>query len=210
MHQIVKILKFLSIIVICVVSCHAKDLVQETKVLDFQSLPVAKRIKDSIESDSPYAKSEISSVTLESSKEGQALDYLIAGLHKKNCQTALSKLSQYERYKEFIGFVKASQYKNQYIKLHLSHTLMPYDMMLEFKIERIRKPGVYLFAFETGFLKGLKGQINISEFKNRCFFATTAHWRGPDSGIPNTLFSFFSKALGKLAMERLFRISETR
>lgn len=179
--------------------------------LNWDNAPVSERVKKSIENNAPYCKSEVKEAPAVGGKDQQSLDFLILGLHKKACSRALVKLSQYERYSEFVDFIKKSQYnsKNQRIRLNLSHTLMPFDMILDFKIERIKKPGAYSFSFDSGFLKGLKGQINISSYKNRCFFATTAQWRGPDSGIPDSVFSFFSQALGKLAMERLFRISET-
>lgn len=174
--------------------------------MTMNTLPLSQRIKESIKQD-PYAKSEVE--TYEDKTQG--LDYLIAGLHKRNCSFALVKLSQYERFSEFIDFVKKSSYdeKSERIRLNLSHTFMPFDMVLDFKIKRIKETGAFPFQFDAGFLKGLKGVINISNHQNRCLFATTAKWKGPDSGIPDSVFSFFSQALGKLAMERLFRVSET-
>lgn len=179
--------------------------------INWNNAPVNERIKQSVLSEGPYCKSEVTDVPAPHQNPGQKLDFLILGLHKKSCQRALVKLSQYERYEEFVAFITKSSYdpKKERIRLNLSHTFMPFDMVLDFKIERIKKPGTYYFSFDAGFLKGLKGEINISVHKNRCFFATTAAWQGPDSGIPNSVFSFFSQALGKLAMERLFRISET-
>lgn len=174
--------------------------------LTMKNLPVSQRVKESLK-ESPYAKSDVETYD----NKQQSLDYLIAGLHKKECSYALVKLSQYERFKEFIDFVKKSSYneKTERIRLSLSHTFLPFDMVLDFKIKRIKDTGAFPFQFDAGFLKGLKGVINISKHQKRCLFATTANWRGPDSGIPDSVFSFFSQALGKLAMERLFRVSET-
>lgn len=175
--------------------------------LNWENAPVSAKIKASILEEGPYCKSEV----VDLAQKRQKLDFLILGLHKKACSRALVKLSQYERYAEFVDFITKSSYdkSSERIRLNLSHTFMPFDMVLDFKLERITKPGTYAFSFDAGFLKGLKGLISISSYKNRCFFATTADWQGPDSNIPNSVFSFFSQALGKLAMERLFRISET-
>ncbi len=170
------------------------------------NLPVSRRIKESL-GEKPYAKSEVET----HDDKTQSLNYLIAGLHKKNCSYAMVKLSQYERYEDFVDFVTKSEYSDskERIRLYLSHTFLPFNMVLDFKIKRITGPGSYPFQFDAGFLKGLKGMINVSKHKERCLFATTAKWRGPDSGIPDSVFSFFSQALGRLAMERLFRVSET-
>ena len=80
---------------------------------------------------------------------------------------------------------------------------------INFKIPRIKTPGTYPFFFDQGFLKNLKGLIQVSKSKNRCLFHTTAAWTGPHSGINDTIFAFFSKALSELAMRNLFRISQT-
>ncbi len=153
-----------------------------------------------------------SKVIIEDLEKGkkQKLDYSIAGLHKKKCQIALSRLSQYERYSEFLDIVKKSRYneKNKFIYLHLSHTFMPFDMSLHFKLDRVSKPGLYHFSFDSGFLTGLKGTIDISEYKKRCLFHTKASWSGPHTNISSTLFSFFTKAVGTIAMKRLLKISE--
>jgi hypothetical protein len=202
MHQT---LNFFTLIVLVLFSRNAKA------TLTWDKADLSARIKKAILEDGPYCKSEVKDINPPAKVPGQQLDFQIYGLHKKRCSRALVKLSQYERYAEFVDFIKKSTYDNkkERIRLNLSHTLMPFNMVLDFKIERITSPGTYKFSFDSGFLKGLKGQINISKYKQRCFFATTASWQGPYSGIPNSVFSFFSQALGEIAMERLFRISET-
>lgn len=141
----------------------------------------------------------------------QSLAFQIAGLHPKNCTYALRKLSQYERFKDELDFVKKSEYdeKKGRIRLLLSSSLLPYNMILDFKIPRIKSPGLYPFSFDDGFLSGLKGDIHVSEHQNRCLFYGTARWRGPDSGINSLVFEFFSSTLGRLAIENLFRFSRT-
>ncbi len=172
----------------------------------WETLPLKKRIKKSLFKE-PYILSEVLSV---SDKE-QKLNFTSAGLHKKKCSFALVKLSRYENFSQHINFIKKSSYDeaSQKISLSLSHTLMPFDMGLNFKIARIKGPGNYPFRFERGFLKGLKGQIHVSEHQKRCLFYAVARWQGPDTGINDSVFSFFSQALGRMAFERLFRISET-
>ena len=171
-------------------------------------LKIRSKIKKSILKGEIYSSSQVES---SKDKKLQKLDFFIAGLHEKNCNTALSKLSQYERYSEFLGFVKKSQYheKPKMIDLLLSHTLLPFDMILKFKIPRIKKPGVYPYTFDSGFLKGLRGEIHVSHFKKRCFFYTDAKWNGPYSGINDSVFQFFSKALSEIGMKRFFQISRT-
>ena len=179
-------------------------------VVDWEKLPLDKDTKAKLKEDNAiYCKSQVE--TSENEKK-QSLDYFIAGLHPKNCRIALSKLSQYERFSEFLDFVEKSQYqeKQKRITLHLGHTLMPFDMMLDFQIPRIKKPGVYPFRFDKGFLNNLTGEISVSEHGGRCLFSTQARWKGPKTRIPDRVFGFFSQALGKNAMETLFRISLTR
>ncbi len=176
--------------------------------MDWEHLPLDSETKNKLKTDDAiYCKSKV-----ETKDKTQSLDYFIAGLHKKNCRTALSKLSQYERYQEFLDFVKKSEYNEgqKRITLLLGHILMPFDMILDFEIPRITKPGIYPFRFDKGFLKGLTGEISISTYNNRCLFSTRARWKGPKTRIPDRVFGFFSQALGKNAMETLFRISLTR
>jgi len=215
MHQILKI-KAIIYLILHLLTLYSLGfcpaLQAKEPLLDWDHLPIESSTKEKLQADNAiYCTSKVDSHT-EKKKEIQSLDYFIAGLHPKNCRIALSKLSQYERYHEFIDFVKESQYNDakKRIRLHLGHVLMPFDMILDFELPRISRPGTYPFSFDAGFLKGLKGEITISRHNNRCLFATTAHWSGPKSKIPDQMFSFFSQALGKKAMETLFRISLTR
>lgn len=210
MHQIVKIFKLLTpLILLLLAGLSWGSMTPKSKLLSYDTLPVNDRIKKSL-GDEPFVKSEIFSWE-ENKKEFQKLDFFIAGLHKKTCSFALVKLSQYERYQEFVDFIKISKYddKTGRIWLKLSHSLLPFNMILDFHLARIKEKGVTHFRFDSGFLNGLTGEIHVNEYKARCLFATRANWQGPDSGIPDTVFSFFSRALGKLSMEKLFRISQT-
>ncbi len=141
----------------------------------------------------------------------QKLNFQISGLHPKDCRFALRKLSQYERFSDELDFVKKSSYDEAdgRIRLLLSSSLLPYNMILHFKIPRIKKPGLYHFEFDDGFLLGLKGEIHVSEHEKRCLFYGSAAWKGPDTGINSLVFEFFSSTLGRLAIENLFRFSKT-
>jgi len=215
MHQIVKIKAliylFLHLFPIFFLGFNS-SLQAKQEILDWAHLPIEVSTKEKLSSDNAiYCTSTVNSNET-GKKEFQSLNYFIAGLHQKRCRIALSKLSQYERYQEFIDFVKKSQYDKMQkrIKLHLGHILMPFDMILDFELPRISKPGIYPFRFNKGFLKGLTGEISISQYKNRCLFATQARWKGKKTSIPDQVLSFFSQSLGKNAMETLFRISLTR
>lgn len=139
----------------------------------------------------------------------QKFSFRISGLHPRTCRFALKKLALYENYKQYLGFVENSSYgaKDKRVYLKLSHSILPIDMVLFFILPRIKKPGVYPFIFDVGFLKDLKGEIHVSEYKKKCFFYATANWEGPNTGFSDTLFEFFSKGMGIIALENLFRIS---
>lgn len=173
-------------------------------------LPYKKNLIQKILTGEIFSESNIKSEKNGELKE-QSLSFSIAGLHPKNCDYALKKLSLYEHYSTFLDFVKSSQYddQTQEINFLLSHTFLPYDMRLIFKLPRIKEKGVYAFEFTNGFLKTLKGNIHVSEHNNRCLFFTKADWRGPDTGIPSKVMEVFLQVLSKFSMEKLFRISST-
>ena len=141
--------------------------------------------------------------------EMQKFKFFISGLHPRTCRFALRKLALYENYKQYLGFVENSSYENKAERVYfrISHSILPIDMVLFFILPRIKKPGVYPFMFDAGFLKDLEGEIHVSEYKNKCYFYATADWDGPNTGFSDTLFEFFSKGMGIMAMENLFRIS---
>lgn len=177
-------------------------------------LPYKKKLKEKILKGEIFSEAKVKSLVLvqdQKTEEIQELRFSIAGFHQKSCEYALKKLSLYESYSKFLDFVKSSEYseEKQEINFLLSHTLLPYDMRLIFKLPRITKEGVYPFSFEIGLLKDLKGTIYVEKVNNRCLFYSKADWSGKDTKIPNTIFEIFSQTLAKLTMERLFRISNT-
>ncbi len=183
---------------------------RKTKLINLRALPYSLKLIDKISKGSIISMSYVK--TLKEKKEKkQELKFSVTGLHKKSCRFALRKLAQYEIYKNHIGFIKESRYleRRGRVDFLLSSLLLPFDMRLNFKIPRIKTPGSYPFLFDQGFLKNLKGLIQVADSKNQCLFHTTASWIGPHSGINDTIFAFFSKALSELAMKNLFRMSKT-
>jgi hypothetical protein len=157
-----------------------------------------------------YSNSEVQSFK-EGEVEKQSLTFRIVGLHPKTCRFALRKLAHYESYQNHLDFIKKSLYneKAKKVRFHMQSNLLPFDMVLDFIIPRIKAPGSYPFMFDKGFLKDLRGTINIYDYKGKCLFFTKADWKGPDTGINDTIFEIFSSTLSKISMENLIRISKT-
>lgn len=198
----------LSIILISYVLIINISQANANKVIDFNQLEYNHQTKKEIAQHVIFSKTE---VDIFDQGKKQKLNFLVTGLHTKSCTFALRKLSQYENFKHYLSFVKKSTYDDttQKIRLLLDSYLMPFPMILFFKLPRIKKPGRYPFSFNLGFLKGLTGEIHVSTYENKCLFHTQAKWVGPATKIPDILFEFFTSSLSKLAMGHLFRISKT-
>lgn len=142
-------------------------------------------------------------------KQEQEMKLTVAGVHPRNCTRAMRKLSQYENYHQYIDFIKKSEYNQQTQKFSfmVDHALLPFPMVVGFKIARITKAGNYQFLFEDGFLKGLTGQLIIRDVGKFCLMGLKSDWRGPESPIPNTIFGTFVQTVGKIGLERLIRVS---
>lgn len=182
----------------------------EREPVTLKTLPFKESINKKISSGEIYGESIVTSFSV-NEKKMQELHFKISGLHPKDCRFALRKLSRYEKYKDYIGFVKMSTYDDRKERVYfvISSALLPFNMALTFKVPRIVAPGVYPFSFDQGFLSGLTGEIHVAKEGNRCLFYTSADWRGPDSKIPNGVFEFFSRALAEKSMSILFQISKT-
>lgn len=141
-------------------------------------------------------------------KEQQML-LLVSGVHPRNCTRAMRKLSLYENYHSYMDFVKKSSYDDstQKFSMMIDHTLLPFPMVVAFKIPRIKGPGHYPFTFDDGFLKGLKGTVIVKEIGKFCLLGLKTDWRGPETRIPNLVFSTFIQTVGKLGLEHLIRVS---
>jgi len=171
----------------------------------WDSLPVENKIKKRILEGELYVSSVLENMKEDESE--QKLTYFITGLHPSPCEMALPRLSLYEKYKDYLGFIHESDYdeKNQLIKLLLGHAILPFKMVLHFKLPRMKSAGLYKFSFKEGFLMGLEGEIHASKTRNQCLIYTKAKWRGPHTGISPSIFSFFSRTLSRMAMDGLFR-----
>ncbi len=143
------------------------------------------------------------------SEKEQEMFLFVAGVHPRNCTRAMRKLSLYENYHNYLDFIKTSQYdeKTQRFAFVIDHTLMPYPMSVRFKIPRIKGPGRYPFIFEDGFLKDLRGTVVVHELGKFCLMGLKTDWRGPNTKIPDVIFSTFIQTVGKLGLEHLIRVS---
>jgi len=174
-------------------------------------LPYSDTMNKKIKNGKILTSSKVKTIEGEKEKNFQSLEIWSAGLHKKSCTYAMRKLSLYENYQDFLSYVDASSYdeKKEIIFLGLSAPIISVKFDLFLNIPRIKKEGSYDFSFNQGFLKGLKGKINISTFKERCLIETTAHWYGPHTGYSSFIFQTFLDTILDLTVKKLFRISTT-
>ena len=179
------------------------------KPIEMDNLPFNATTRKEIINGRMFVESIVESIKSSDKTKLQTLFFHSSGLHKRTCRRALRKISMYEKHKDYLNFVEASSYdeKEQRINLLLSSPILPIKMVMNFKIPRIKRPGLYKFVFDRGFLKNLQGEIHVTEYKKRCLFYTKATWRGPDTKFPDILLEFFSSTLGKIGIESLFRIS---
>lgn len=207
MHYKISIFKVFIVIIILIDPLYSSHKDNNKPILTWENIKLKNSVKQSLREQS-YSFGEVK--TSKNNKQ-QSLSLIVAGLHPKKCSTALSKISQYENYSDYISFIKKSTYsdKTKIINLEIDHLLMPFPMYLLFKIDRVDQIGNYNFTFEQGFLKGLKGIIQIGEHKSKCLFYFDTKWRGNKSKIPDSVFSFFLDVLGQRLLDNLFRVSRT-
>lgn len=139
----------------------------------------------------------------------QQMMLFVSGIHPRNCTRAMRKLSLYENYHNYMDFIKSSKYdeKTQKFSFVVDHTLLPFPMVVGFKIPRITQEGYYPFTFEDGFLKDLKGTVVVQNVGKYCLLGLKSDWKGPDTKIPDLVFSTFVQTVGKLGLEHLIRVS---
>lgn len=147
-------------------------------------------------------------------KTTQEMKFIIAGIHPRSCKIALNKISRYEKYSEYMDFIKDSKYDeaNQKIFLLITSKFLPVNIVINFKLERITSTGIYHFQFDQGFLKDLHGEIHVDDYnsnnKEQCLFFAKANWTGPNTKFPNTALELFTSTLSYLGLKTLFRISK--
>lgn len=139
----------------------------------------------------------------------QTMMVFVAGMHPKNCTKTMRKLSLYENYNQYMDFIKESRYDetSQKFSFTVDHALLPFPMIVGFKIPRITKEGHYNFIFENGFLKDLKGTVIVKDIGKYCLLGLKTDWRGQKTKIPNIIFETFVQTVGKLGLEHLIRVS---
>ena len=190
--------------------CCSFSLLAIDKISD---LPFTEITKKKIRSGEIIVQSTVTSVTGRGANKvtTQKLFFQSAALHSKTCSFALRKLSRYENYKNYIDYLKDSSYdeKEGRINMIITANFLPIGFLLNFKIPRITKPGIYPFIFDKGFLKDLKGEIHVFEEDMRCLIYGKAEWEGPYSGFSDMTFEFFCKTLAQVAIQTLLRISTT-
>lgn len=137
----------------------------------------------------------------------QSFNLKALALHTKNCTKALRKLSMLEEYKNWIGFIKRSDYNeiNKLFTLSADHPLLPYPMRIHIIVNRPTKEGLYNFTFPTGLFRGLKGFFEIKEFNNKCLFYASSNWEGRKTKLPDFVIELFSETLSKIGGELLMR-----
>lgn len=151
----------------------------------------------------------LSEATVETDGVNQQFFLQGMAMHSKGCKRVLRKLSVLENYKDWISFIKRSDYneKNSLFTLRAEHLLLPYPMLVFIVVARPTKPGVYPFVFPTGLFKNLAGFFEVKEIDNRCIVYTESKWSGPKTNIPNMAIEIFSEALSKTGAEILMRKS---
>jgi hypothetical protein len=139
----------------------------------------------------------------------QKLELFVSGIHPRSCPRAMRKLSLYENYYQYMDFIKKSNYdeKSQRFSFVIDHTLLPFPMLVTFKIPRIHGEGHYPFTFEHGFLKNLKGTVIVKDLEKHCLMGLRTDWKGAKSKIPDSLFGTFIEVIGKVGLEHLMRVS---
>lgn len=186
----------------------AKNDATTRNLITFETLPLEKKLKEKVFNGTHIVKSEV-----ETSKDGltQTFDFSISGRHKRSCRFAIRKLKQYEKFKDYIGIVKKSDYdeKTKELYILMDPPILSGDLILNFKIERIKKSGVFPFKFEKGFLTGLTGEIHVSEHRRKCLFHIESRWKGNKTKYHDRIISTFALVASKLAMDRLFKVSST-
>ncbi|MBF0315198.1 MAG: hypothetical protein HQK52_17370 [Oligoflexia bacterium] len=137
----------------------------------------------------------------------QKLNFKLAGVHRRSCNKILPILSRYEKYDEYLSFIKKSQYdeRNKLILFLLDHALIPSPFYLMFKLDRIKTIGNYPFHFDGGIFPGLTGTITIQESSERCRIFIHAHWQGTPTRFPSFILELFSETIAKIGIEALFR-----
>lgn len=149
------------------------------------------------------------STALQVNEAQQSLKIKVIALHPRTCQRGLKKISLYENYKTHMSFLKDSTYdeKTKMVFFTIEHTLLPYPMILNFKLPRIKSESVTPFVFTHGLFKNLKGEIYVKSIANRCAYFMQASWTGESTKLNATIVEAFAQTLTKIGLEHLMRVA---
>ncbi len=108
-----------------------------------------------------------------------------------------------------MSFLKKSEYdeKKQMVFFTIDHSLLPYAMVLNFKLPRIKSESVTPFTFTHGLFKDLKGEIYVQSVGNRCIYFMQATWLGESTQLNASIVEAFAQTLTKIGLEHLMRIA---
>ncbi len=146
-------------------------------------------------------------------EQQQKMVVTVAGVHGKTCAESAITLSQYEKFKDYITFVKTSDYRDGKVYLTIKADPIPVVFSLDLKIERIKEPGIYPYLMGLGIFQGMTGTVQFYNYldektqKKKCFYYSDAYWQGKDTGYPNLLMETFTATIAKKGLERLFIMS---
>jgi hypothetical protein len=148
-------------------------------------------------------------VEFDEGKKIQSFKVFGLGYHKRNCKTAMRKISVYENFPNYLSIINKSSYdENKKIaNFQISPPILSKDIDVYIKIERIKDQGHYPFKFVSGFFTALDGSIDLTDFENRCLFHVSASWSGPYSDVPSPILKLFLEAIIKMGFDNLFRVS---
>jgi hypothetical protein len=140
----------------------------------------------------------------------QTLDLITFGHHEKSCEYSFARLKNLEQYPKHISYIKNISYNHSIKQLSLSidHLLLPFPMVVNILIDYPSTIKNYPFVFPDGFLKNLKGQINIIDDNGRCIYFVEAHWIGDKTKINSALLALIAETLSEVGAKSLFRISK--
>jgi hypothetical protein len=143
------------------------------------------------------------------SQSQQSLSLKVIALHPRTCQRGLKKISLYEDYKSHMSFLQKSEYdeKKQMVFFTIDHSLLPYAMVLNFKLPRIKSESVTHYIFTHGLFKNLQGEIHVQSIDNRCVYFMQASWLGETTKLNASIVEAFAQTLTKIGLEHLMRIA---
>lgn len=151
---------------------------------------------------------------VESPEEGiQTMDFIVAGLHKRNCEQAIPKMTHFENWHEYAGPIQISRYepKTKAFYLHVDGSMLPTALTIDMKVPRMDGEGTVPFEFPVekgGLFPGLQGNVHAFQAHNRCLFIMTAKWKGKETPYPDFMVKIFTQAVNEYSLRQLLRATK--